>query len=975
MICSTRGLTMASLAVSLLACSNGPRAGDLADGGHGLVPDGGADSGPELTPDAAPDGGEPPEALHRKRLDFDTHWLFAGELPGDDGQAVGLDESAFVPVTLPYFHVNPHKGFPETDFELPTSWYRRHFTLPAADAGRRVQVEFQGVAKVAQVFVNGAQVGSHAGAYTSFTLDVTDHVTFGGGDNVIAVRVDSSWHGDLPPEGGAVDYYVWGGIVRDVSMILTDPVHLDSVFVTTPVVGPTGATLHTLASVRNDGDAARAVTVTTDVLDASGALVATGSQSASVAVHASVELSYDAAAIASPRLWTPEDPYLYTTRTQVALGGEVVDDLPVRVGIRTIDFSRSDGKFRINGAWLKLRGLDRHEQYPYLGRAAPNRLQARDADILKNELGVNIVRTSHYPQDPEFLDRADEIGLLVLEELPGWQHIGDAAWKDKAVENVREMITRDRNHPSIITWGVRINESGDDHDFYTRTNALARQLDPSRPTSGIRNFRSSEFLEDLYTYNDFSGGAEDPAVLPWLITESVGHTRPDAAWDPEATLVTSMLTHLNVQNQAAGKATIAGALGWCAFDYNTTFDTGASCHDAVCYHGVSDIYRLPKFAASVFASQRDPARYGPYVSINNYWMPSSSTTVYVASNCDEVELLANGVSKGRIAPNAYLSLPHPFFRFDGLVYAPGALEARCFIAGQQVASATRKTPGVATRLVLRADDAAIFADGGDMTRVVVQALDANGTVVPYDDHQVSFTVSGPGALIGESPLALEAGGGAVYLKSSLATTGTLTLTATSPGLTSASTSVAVQPFTAAIVPPGAGYTFGFVHDINDARLGNGPDQFDYGGTGWTHGHDDNGGLFGRDNSWCHDASCTATLAFHGTRVVLYGVLAPNHGAGVVSVDGGPEAPLDFHAAVRRGNVAIWASPVLPDGDHVLKVRATGNGEVVLDGAVVVSGAASMILPSATRGASQRGWMEMPRRSVTAPSNVPWSNWW
>jgi beta-galactosidase len=799
--------------------------------------------------------------------------------------------------------------------------------------------------------VNGVHVGDHAGAYTTFTLDVTDQVAFGGADNVIAVRVDSSWHGDLPPEGGAVDYYVWGGIVRDVSMILTDPVHLDSVFVTTPELGASGATVHTRASVRNDGDAARAVLVTTNVYDASGVRVATGSQSASVAVHASVDVDLDASAIAAPHLWHPDDPYLYTTRTEVSVGGETVDDVAVRVGLRQIDFSKSDGKFRINGEWLKLRGLDRHEQYPYVGRAAPNRLQARDADILKYELGVNIVRTSHYPQDPEFLDRADEIGLLVLEELPGWHHIGDAAWTDHAVENVREMITRDRNHPSIITWGVRINESGDDHDFYTRTNTLARQLDPTRPTSGIRNFRTSEWLEDVYTYNDFSGGAEDPAVLPWLITESVGHTRPDRAWDPEATLITTMLTHLNVQNQAAAKQNIAGALDWCAFDYNTTFDTD-SCHDAVCYHGVSDIYRLPKFAASVFASQRDPARYGPYVSIDHYWMPTSSSTVYVAGNCDEVELFANGVSKGRIAANSFTSLPHPFFHFDGVAFAPGMLEARCFIGGVQVATATRKTPGAATQLVLRADDATLVADGGDMTRVVVQALDASGTVVPYDDHQVSFAVSGPGAVIGESPLALEAGGGAVYLKSSLATTGTITLTASSPGLASASTSVTVKPSTATIVPPGTGsYRFGFVHDVNDAPTASGRDHFDYTGTGWSHGHDDVGGLFGRDNSWCHDASCAATLAFHGTRVVLYGVLAPNHGAGVVSVDGGPEAPLDFHAAARRGNVALWASPVLPDGDHVLKVRATGNGEVVLDGAVVVSGGASMILPSGSARAA------------------------
>ena len=154
------------------------------------------------------------------------------------------------------------------------------------------------------------------------------------------------------------------------------------------------------------------------------------------------------------------------------------------------------------------------------------------------------------------------------------------------------MVMRDRNHPAIITWGVRINESADSHDFYTQTNAAARQLDPTRPTSGVRNRRTSEFLEDLYTFNDFSGNAQDPTQLPWLITKSVGHTNPLKAEWSESDQISTMKTHLNVQNQAAQKSNIAGALGWVAFDYNTTFNgttspggSKPSCVDYVCYHG------------------------------------------------------------------------------------------------------------------------------------------------------------------------------------------------------------------------------------------------------------------------------------------------------------------------------------------------------------------------------------------------------
>ena len=157
-----------------------------------------------------------------------------------------------------------------------------------------------------------------------------------------------------------------------------------------------------------------------------------------------------------------------------------------------IQFNRTDGRFYLNGQPLKLRGLNRHESYPYIGRAAPNRLQVRDADILKYELGVNIVRTSHYPQDPEFLDRADEIGLLVMEEIPGWQHIGNTAWQDIAVENVREMVMRDRNHPSIVLWGVRINESGDNRDLlhpHQQPGPPARSVPPDRRRAQLHGQR------------------------------------------------------------------------------------------------------------------------------------------------------------------------------------------------------------------------------------------------------------------------------------------------------------------------------------------------------------------------------------------------------------------------------------------------------------------------------------------------------
>ena len=207
-------------------------------------------------------------------------------------------------------------------------------------------------------------------------------------------------------------------------------------------------------------------------------------------------------------LWDLDHPKLYTVHVQLLENGRVIDEDTRRIGFREAIFT--DQGFSLNGKVIKLHGLDRHQTFPYVGQAMPGRVQRQDAKILRKDLHCNIVRTSHYPQSRHFLDACDEMGLLVLEEIPGWQHIGDQAWQDIAVDNVRRMVRRDWNHPSIVLWGVRINESRDNHDFYTRTNALAHSLDKARQTGGIRYFQESEFLEDVFTMNDFGWPLKPP---------------------------------------------------------------------------------------------------------------------------------------------------------------------------------------------------------------------------------------------------------------------------------------------------------------------------------------------------------------------------------------------------------------------------------------------------------------------------------
>ena len=230
----------------------------------------------------------------------------------------------------------------------------------------------------------------------------------------------------------------------------------------------------------------------------------------------------------------------------------------------------------------------------------PARVQRRDAIVLRKDLGCNIVRTSHYPQSRHFLDACDELGLLVLEEIPGWQHIGDEAWQDVAVDNVRRMVRRDWNHPSIILWGVRINESPDNHNFYTRTNALSHALDSSRQTGGIRYLYETELLEDVMTINDFGWPLKKPNHPLYLNTEFVGLTYPAKTIDSCERLYEHTMRHARTHDQLASDPQYAGGIGWCAFDYNTHANFGSG--DRICYHGVMDIFRTPKPAAWFYKS-------------------------------------------------------------------------------------------------------------------------------------------------------------------------------------------------------------------------------------------------------------------------------------------------------------------------------------------------------------------------------------
>ena len=587
------------------------------------------------------------------RLYLNDDWLFTEQFE-DSLVAPEYPENTLQPVRLPHTcKETPFHYFDESLYQM-VSGYRRHLLIPKNWQGKRILLTFEGAAHDSTVFCNGKKVGEHHCGYTAFTVDLTDNVLYGQ-DNLLCVRLDSRENLNVPPFGYVIDYMTYGGIYRDVRLEVKEKISLSDIFVHTAIdfrSSPVTAQITSEITLTESDDN---VTIRQYYMPKSTAAAQESwrllcEQTVSTDVSCDKEFSLTAT-ITAPLLWDTEEANLYILKTQLLYqDNTILDETETTFGIREAVFKK-DG-FYLNGRKLRIRGLNRHQSFPYVGYAMPKSMQRLDADLLKKELGLNAVRTSHYPQSHYFLERCDELGLLVFTEFPGWQHIGDDSWKAQAVANAEDMIRQYRNHPSIILWGIRINESPDDDAFYEKTNAVAHKLDPSRPTGGVRAMKKSHLLEDVYTYNDFLHDGEMPGCdskkkvtsdmeKPYLISEYNGHMYPTKAFDNEERRSEHAIRHANVLDAVAGQPDIAGSFGWCMFDYNTHKDFGSG--DRICYHGVMDMFRNPKLASNIYACEQEQT---PVLEITSSMdigeHPGCNRgNIYILSNADSVKMYKN----------------------------------------------------------------------------------------------------------------------------------------------------------------------------------------------------------------------------------------------------------------------------------------------------------------------------------------------
>ncbi len=757
-----------------------------------------------------------------RAIPLNQGWLFGGKL-NKAGLEPGFDDAGFERVSLP--HCVAKLSWQKWDpAEWESEWlYRRHFALPQEMRGQRIFLHFDGVMVGATPVVNGHKLPEHLGGYLPFQYEITRLLA--ARENVLAVALDSRWS-NTPPEGSplgpiSIDYLEPGGIVRPVSLLAVPQVFISDVFAKPVKVLDSDRRVEVSCSINAASVPARPVRIEAALMEG-GRVLTRASRSLAINKEGETTVALTLANLGNVKLWDVDAPHLYDVRVTLSENHKPMHEYRTRIGFREARFE-VDGFF-LNGRRFEIFGLDRHELYPYAGFAMPRRTLRRDAELLRHTFNCNFVRCSHYPQSEAFVEACNELGLMVWEELPGWQYLGDALWKERAVRDVEGMVQRDRNHPAIVIWGVRINESQNDPELYRKTKAAADSLDGSRPTSGTmtpsstRNYleHPDNWLQDVFAFDDYHArpdGSVDIAKplpgVPYMVTEAVGQFNYAArsgfnaiyrrTGDVELQMAQA-IRHAQAHDRGAAYHRLAGVVAWCAFDYGSLLNS----YHAVKYPGIADIFRIPKLGASFYMAQVDPT-IRPVIEPNFYWdfgphTPSGpGKKAAIFSNCERLELFINGKHHATVHPDRanFPRTKYPPFFADLSMDGSEKPELRIdgYTGKTKLLSRSFSSDPSKDKLLLRADGTDLAGDGIDAIRLEFKAVDQYGAMRPFAGGQVGFDVSGPGVIVGDNPFDLgpSGGAGAVWIKAAKCESGRIKVTATHASLGRASVEITVSP--------------------------------------------------------------------------------------------------------------------------------------------------------------------------------------
>ena len=750
---------------------------------------------------------------------LDADWKFhLGDVNG--AQDPGFDDASWTSLDVPHdwsislpFNQSSAASFGGGYLDGGLGWYRKSFSLPAESSGQKVFVQFDGVYMDSTVWLNGTEICARPYGYSSFECDFTSSDNFGG-SNVLAVRVNNQLPSSRWYSGSGIYRHVWLKTVNPVRVAYT------GTHVTTPQISAASATVDITVSVQNDTGADQSVTVASSVRDAAGTEVATATGAPTTIGSGQTSDVSQSVTVPNPELWSTTSPTLYSVVTSVSVDGATVDTYTTPLGIRSFEFDANTG-FSLNGQRMKLNGVCMHHDLGALGAAVNYRAMEKRFEMLK-EMGANAVRTSHNPPAPELLDIADRLGLLIMDEaFDQWygaktDHDYARFFREWADIDMADLVSRDRNHPSVIMWSIgnEIPQAADQAVVQQLMNAV-RSKDDTRPIG-------QAFAE--WSYDEGSAGLEDYVGLnynPGLYdSQHASHPTWKLVGSETSSAIRSRGIYNNNNNQCSSydnnvvgwgqsaedswrdvntRDFIAGEFIWTGFDYigePTPYEWPSKSS----YFGAIDTANLPKDIFYFYQSRWnfDGPPMVHIVPMNwTDWNPGQSVRVLVYSNADSVELFLNGSSLGSrtVDPSdAYLEW--------SVSFATGTLEAQATVGGTVVTTDEVSTAGAAAGLELAVDRASIVADGRDLAFVEVGVVDDQGVVVPQANNLIDFAIDGPGTIVGvdngdatshesyKGTSRSAFSGKAVAIVQSTTTPGQVTLSASSGGLTGDSVVIA-----------------------------------------------------------------------------------------------------------------------------------------------------------------------------------------
>ena len=725
------------------------------------------------------------ESNYEAKVNFNKDWRFtklANITDSDEAfSKSNFDAAKWEAVSLP--HTTNIEPQTVNDQWQGIAWYRKSFDVPVNPSTKKVFLDLEAAMNFSKIWINGTLVSEHHGGYLPVKVDITNYVEKG--NNVIAIRLDNTDNDITGPKPlKRLDFNMYGGLYRNAWLHFSEKVYISDavlakkvagggIFVTYPKVTNEVSEVAVKTHIINEENTEKEVKVLQSIFY-DGILVKEKSSTKRIAPESDVEIK-ELFTINNAKLWSPKKPNLYQLETKVFIGENEIDSETTNFGIRVFTFDNNQQLY-INGEKTFLRGVNRHQEYPFIGYALSDNAQYRDAKKIK-EAGFNYIRLSHYPQSPAFLDACDELGIVVVDAIMGWQYYNDTdAFREYCYRSATELIRRDRNRPSVLAWEVSLNETkAMTVPFMEELNRITHAEYPGE------NIYSCGWMDDVYDiyfqarqhrilhphelkdkpysvseYGDWEYHSKNAGLnqdkLPNALRAELSSRQARANGEKR---LLNMAYNLQESHNENMQTVAYSDSYWVMYDYNRGY------HDDIEYSGVMDLFRLPKFGYYFYQSQKDVSE-GNVLEIATYWNEKSPLDVKVFSNADEVQLFLNAELIATQKPDQNKNtdkLNHPPFTFKIPSFEAGTLKAIGFINGKQVSEDIVKTPKKPTKLKIWIDESGKKPIVGvnDVVFCYIAAVDENGTINTDYSEEVTVTLKGDAEIMNPDVIKAEAG--------------------------------------------------------------------------------------------------------------------------------------------------------------------------------------------------------------------------